>query len=171
MANTTSMLKAGAIGLVMAASTFSAAPALAQEGGLFQAILGATGLMPSSGPAIEYRERAPLVVPPTRELPPPVTPDALTANPQWPEDATLRAQRERATPRLRDDRVLTMEEMRAGRGGVANSSWIHETDEGRVRPLTREELANTHRVERVEGLTRRSLSDPPSALLQPVPTN
>ncbi len=36
-------------------------------------------------PNITYRERSPLVVPPTRDLPPPETP-ALTADPSWPKD-------------------------------------------------------------------------------------
>src|SRR3979409_1797008 len=38
------------------------------------------------GEGIEYRERAPLVVPPTRNLPPPQSEAAVTANPAWPKD-------------------------------------------------------------------------------------
>jgi hypothetical protein len=38
------------------------------------------------GEGIEYRERAPLVVPPNRNLPPPQTDAAVTANPAWPND-------------------------------------------------------------------------------------
>jgi hypothetical protein len=39
------------------------------------------------GPPIEYRERAPLVVPPSRNLPPPqdIT-GSIDANPAWPKD-------------------------------------------------------------------------------------
>ena len=39
-----------------------------------------------NGPGIDYRERAPLVVPPTRNLPPPQTEPVVNANPAWPKD-------------------------------------------------------------------------------------
>jgi hypothetical protein len=43
------------------------------------------GVKPSSGPNISYTERAPLVVPPSRDLPPPADNAALPA-PDWPKD-------------------------------------------------------------------------------------
>src|SRR3982074_3920322 len=42
------------------------------------------------GEGIEYRERAPLVVPPTRNLPPPQSEAAITANPAWPKDPDVK---------------------------------------------------------------------------------
>jgi hypothetical protein len=36
---------------------------------------------------IDYRERSPLVIPPTRDLPPPQAAGATTANPAWPREA------------------------------------------------------------------------------------
>lgn len=36
---------------------------------------------------IEYRERSPLVIPPTRDLPPPQAAGTTTANPAWPREA------------------------------------------------------------------------------------
>ncbi len=38
------------------------------------------------GEGVEFRERAPLVVPPSRDLPPPQSADAVTRNPAWPKD-------------------------------------------------------------------------------------
>ena len=45
------------------------------------------GLKPSDGPGINYTERAPLVVPPSRDLPPPADSAALPAA-DWPKDST-----------------------------------------------------------------------------------
>jgi hypothetical protein len=42
----------------------------------------------SGGPAIDYSERSPLVVPPTRDLPPPMA-DRAPAVPNWPVDPDL----------------------------------------------------------------------------------
>jgi hypothetical protein len=175
MALTMMTRKAAAIGLAFAASALIAAPAVAQEAGVIRSILGAVGLVEPDRPAIEYRERAPLVVPPSRDLPPPA--DALSANPQWPDDATQRAERDRlAGPGFdrNETRPLTIDEIRAGRrvggGGVGITSL---DDDVVARPLTREEMRRTHRDDdrAAQGLTRRYLSDPPSALLQPAPSN
>ena len=50
------------------AATLAAAPAAAQEGELFKNILSGAGILPTPNNDIEYRERAPLVVPPKLEL-------------------------------------------------------------------------------------------------------
>lgn len=51
---------------------------------------------------IEYRERSPLVVPPTRDLPPPETTSAVDQNPAWPDDPDVKARREaKAKQRIR----------------------------------------------------------------------
>src|SRR5436853_1596891 len=36
---------------------------------------------------IDYRERSPLVIPPTRDLPPPQAAGTTTSNPAWPREA------------------------------------------------------------------------------------
>ena len=41
-------------------------------------------------PGIDYHERSPLVVPPTRDLPPPDTGIAATKNPAWPKDPDVK---------------------------------------------------------------------------------
>jgi len=48
------------------------------------------------GEAINYQERAPLVIPPGRDLPPPERADAVTANPAWPKDPDVERRKEAA---------------------------------------------------------------------------
>jgi hypothetical protein len=74
------------LGLVMAQ-----VPAQAQEGpsglaGIFASLLGGG----SSAPEIDYRERAPLVVPPKSTLPPPQDREAARARANWPTDPDKR---------------------------------------------------------------------------------
>jgi len=46
---------------------------------------------------INYQERAPLVIPPGRNLPPPENPDAVTANnPAWPKDPDVQRRKKEA---------------------------------------------------------------------------
>jgi len=47
-------------------------------------------------PQIDYHERGPLVIPPTKTLPPPEKPDAVLANPVWPKDPDATRRREAA---------------------------------------------------------------------------
>ncbi len=42
------------------------------------------------GDEIEYRERAPLVVPPSRNLPPPQSDSVAASNPAWPKDPDVK---------------------------------------------------------------------------------
>jgi len=53
------------------------------------------GLRSGDEPVIEYRERSPLVVPPSRELPPP-QPKAAAKNPAWPNDPDAARRKQRA---------------------------------------------------------------------------
>lgn len=67
-----------------------AAPASAQESSannLTEQLLTGLGLVAPSSPDIDYRERAPLVVPPSGDvLPPPRDASAMSSNPAWPKD-------------------------------------------------------------------------------------
>jgi hypothetical protein len=68
------------------------------------------GLRNGQEAGIEYRERAPLVVPPSRDLPAPVSPDAMTVNNSaWPSDpdARRRAEERRAKPAKRDPKTYS----------------------------------------------------------------
>src|SRR5262245_52102414 len=49
-------------------------------------ILGGMGV-DVGRPGIDYRERSPLVIPPTRDLPPPQAAGTTTSNPAWPKEA------------------------------------------------------------------------------------
>jgi len=104
------------------------APVLAQEEPTpFQRMLGNFGLLtiPGDTPDIEYRERPPLVVPPSSELPVPRSATDITAAvPDWPADPEIARQREqRRYDRLPIDqrrgefysgRALTPDEIRRG---------------------------------------------------------
>ncbi len=77
-----------ALGSALALALAAMAPgsARAEDGGdnsLFGSVLKGLGLGGENN--IEYRERPPLVVPPTRDLPPPQT-TATVRNPNWPVD-------------------------------------------------------------------------------------
>lgn len=110
----THLLLAG--GLVLAAQ-----PALAQEGMLFKNLL--EGVVGGKGPGddIDYRERAPLVVPPNSALPRPQ--DAGSArNAAWPTDPDVERRRnaKNVTPyvlteKARNNPMLSQEELRKGR--------------------------------------------------------
>jgi len=52
-------------------------------------ILGGMGV-DVGRPGIDYRERSPLVIPPTRDLPPPQASDASARNPGWPREPDQR---------------------------------------------------------------------------------
>lgn len=76
----------------------AAVPALAGEEektidqSLLDGIMRGIGLERES-PQIDYHERGPLVIPPTKTLPPPEKADAVTANPAWPKDPDVTRQR------------------------------------------------------------------------------
>src|SRR4051812_10728501 len=59
----------------------------------------------SSGPGIDYRERSPLVVPPSRNLPPPEA-TVAPANPAWPVDPDQKQRRE-ASKKGKSKKYLT----------------------------------------------------------------
>lgn len=85
--------------LALALACAVTAPAAAQDEGPtpLQRMLGNFGLLaiPGDTPDIEYRERPPLVVPPSAELPVPRSPTDITAAvPDWPADPEIARQRE-----------------------------------------------------------------------------
>lgn len=77
-------------GVLTCAAALGIAPALADdppEMNLTGQLLTGLGLVPPPPPDIDYRERAPLVVPPTGDiLPPPRDASAISENPAWPKD-------------------------------------------------------------------------------------
>ena len=61
------------------------------------------------GPEIDYRERSPLVVPPSRDLPSPDKTAATANNPAWPVDADIKRRKEESK-RKRDRRPANPED-------------------------------------------------------------
>jgi hypothetical protein len=90
---------------------------------IFRGILEGLGLR-KDGEAINYQERAPLVIPPSRSLPPPEKGDAVLANnPAWPKDPDvtrrkLEAEQERnrdvSAEREREQNPLTQDQLTPG---------------------------------------------------------
>jgi len=105
----------------------SAAQAQQDNGPSFEAnvvggLLSGLGLVDRARPPIDYRERAPLVLPRSNALPPPQD-SAAARNPNWPNDPDVARARAAGlaerTPIQRDEfgRTLTNSELRARQGG------------------------------------------------------
>src|SRR5438105_535569 len=92
----------GLLALALAASTGSAFCQEATEEDvpldtkLFRKVMHELGLRADGGSGIDYRERAPLVVPPSRDLPPPQTEGPSAKNPAWPKDPDVTRRRNAA---------------------------------------------------------------------------
>src|ERR671938_1032561 len=82
--------------------------AAAQEGMFAKDLFASMGLIPKERPNIDYRERAPVVLPPRMDLRDPADPKGVVAaNPQWPSDPDVaKAKRRDAAARVpvTDDR-------------------------------------------------------------------
>jgi hypothetical protein len=142
--------------------------------------------------AINYRERPPLVVPPTRNLPPPETSAAL-ANPAWPKDSDVQEKKARKSaskqPRKtfeEEGRPLSPAELdlgrKAGAGRVTDPKPGDPVTEG-ARPLTPNELGykggilnsifkkdDTETARFTEEPPRTSLTQPPPGYQTPSPS-
>lgn len=100
---------------------------------LIKNFLRGLGLRDGTEAEINYRERSPLVVPPTRELPAPES-GVAPRNPAWPVDADEK--KRRAAAATRDRRVISPEE--AGRALRPD-----ELDKGRVAPAAENKRVTT----------------------------
>lgn len=109
----------------LAAIGLATTPSLAQEtpeGRLFRGLLSGMGIVDQERPPIDYRQRAPLVLPRSNALPPPQE-SAAARNPNWPNDPDVARARamglEANSPIVRDEmgRTLTNQELRARYGG------------------------------------------------------
>jgi len=107
--------------------------------------------------SIQYRERAPLVVPPTRNLPPPQDASSVAANPAWPKDPDVKQRKidaikakkpqlTAAEAQIADGRAIPRDELdRPGKvaaGSVGGSS----TPEEGARPLKPSELGGSKSI-------------------------
>jgi hypothetical protein len=139
---------------------------------------------------INYDERSPLVVPPTRDLPPPQT-DAAAPVPNWPKDPDItRRKSSRIDGRSRYQKDYVVESSRAlrpdelnvpgapgssGKGdgdATANSQMSDPTDRGTKKSLFNS-LGSIFQKEQYATFTgepsRSSLTDPPPGYLTPSP--
>jgi hypothetical protein len=170
---------AGALALLVAATGASA-----QEGEGMKSILGAIGIIPKEKDPIVYNERAPLVLPPSMNLPAPAPGGGAEArNGNWPKDPDVAARRKAAaearTPftesdsyKLNEGKRLSIDEMRAGRNpnNIATTPPVRVGAQADMSRMTPDELRSFGKNDKVElagdGLERRYLSDPPGTLLK-----
>jgi hypothetical protein len=105
------------------------------------------------GEGIDYRERAPLVVPPSRTLPPPQSSEAVAAsNPAWPKDPDVNQRKAEAVkkkaPRktaaetmIEEGRPLSRSELERGRlPEGTTAAGPSQTPEESARPMKPSEL-------------------------------
>jgi hypothetical protein len=146
------------------------------EQNAIKSVMKGLGAIPADEKPIEAPPRAPLVVPPNRELRRPAAPGELTsANfPRNPEDVAAEERRRIGEGPGADGRVMTQEELRKYRltGAAAVAS---EDPEKRARPLSPEQLkgggkAMNEAIKRVENPSGRgTLIDPPDEYRKPSP--
>jgi hypothetical protein len=174
--------------LAATAALASLTGAAAQEGVFMKDFLGSIGIIPKERPPIEYRERAPLVLPPKMELRDPADPRSIQAsNPQWPNDPDVIAARRRAQEaslpvtqtekrRLDQNPTLSIHEIRQGRrpgAEVPNAPVVRRGDNARDALLVHpDELRAQGRKEDValssmEEPDRGRLTEPPPGFRKP----
>lgn len=182
------LVRTARIGLLSAAAVLAMATgsAHAQEGVAIRNLLGSVGILPPEKDTINYRERAPLVLPPKMELREPSGESFASANPSWPNDPDVVSRRRRAAEQripVTDSEVrrmsennprLTPEEQRRGGtvAAAADNAPRHRSDRDGVWLSPEEMKRGTKSAEQrtAEDLTapsRRTLTDPPSAMRQP----
>ncbi|MBS7695836.1 MULTISPECIES: hypothetical protein [unclassified Chelatococcus] len=163
-----------------------ATPASAQDtsGVFMKDVLGKLGIIDEERPPIEYRERAPLVIPPGAGNLPPPRAAANARDGNWPNDpdvaAARRAQREARQPvPVRNDsydgRALSVDQIRAGRRAGSGAYAPGERARSCMGDNCRDELLvnpdvlrnNGHPMEQKSNLAygqepgRGSLAEPP----------
>jgi type IV secretory pathway VirB10-like protein len=155
---------------------------------IMKAILGV-----NDGAAIDYRERAPLVVPPSMNLVPPQ--QAKVDNPAWPKDADVQERKKRKEAAKRaprrsfeeEGKPLTPAELERGRaagGGRVTSAEPRDAESEGARPLRPNELGTKGSLwDMFKGKpkeetavfkgepARANLTDPPPGYMTPSPSH
>jgi hypothetical protein len=186
-----SLLARTALGVSLAAAMACATSAArAQDGGpsVINSVMHSLGFKSANDTygGIDYNERSPLVVPPTRDLPPPASDNAPPA-PNWPKDADVaRAKQAKKddTPRYQKDnviessRVLRPDELdKVGRSSksapgdgdsTANSMMADPRDQGSKKSLFSGMFSKKDQYAIFTGEpSREVLTDPPPGYLTP----
>jgi hypothetical protein len=108
---------------------------------IMRSIMDGLGFKRDGEPGINYQERAPLVIPPGRDLPPPERSDAVTSNPAWPKDpdverrkveAAMEKNRNISDEREREQNPLRPDQLTPG--GRATKRQQARTDDGYQSP-------------------------------------
>jgi hypothetical protein len=136
----------GAAAFALALGLTAPRPALALDDdgseNVFSAVLGLVGISGEKvDPSIDYRERAPLVVPPNRQSLPQPLPPVSQRNAAWPKDQEMvrRKQAEEARRRPRVDEVhnpVSQAELARGRSAPGAAA-APQTDPNCSDPLSR----------------------------------
>lgn len=125
MKSTGCALVMGAVVLACAAPARAADDSVPMDTKIMRNIMEGLGLKRDGEPTIRYQQRAPLVIPPGKVLPPPEQASAAASNPAWPIDPDVeRARREAKAERdagsdatdviIRDGRPLRPDEIAPG---------------------------------------------------------
>lgn len=167
-------------------------PAFAQEGMLFKNLIEGSGLFGSSKADIEYKQRAPLVVPPSSTLPKPQEAGAHRSA-AWPDDpdvARRKAERDSSnilfqnteSYRANTRPLLSQEELRRGRvtgrsNGPDGIVPDHNNYNNQIQPIRigRELAARQNQIDQNATLygeepPRRTLTEPPTGYRRPAAT-
>jgi hypothetical protein len=147
---------------------------------LFQKILGVS----NDEPAINYSERAPLVIPPKRDLPAPGGVQAAGEDPNWPKDPDENKRRKQAAspdsrgPASNNTELLTRDELALGTRDATEQRSNYETErESKTmsNPVNPKVLAHRGGFGAPEEPLdpsvcpqRRSLVDPPGCINKPL---
>ncbi len=124
---------------------------------IFRQIMKDIG-MRKDGEGIEYRERAPLVVPPSRTLPPPQSAAPVAKNPAWPNDPDVKRRKDTTTAaekaRLKassvdsvteDSRPLRPDELGNARGPTQNGPAAQNVEDA-TRPMSPAQLGTKKNI-------------------------
>jgi hypothetical protein len=134
-------------------------------------LIGMGAIDDPNAKAVKYQPRAPLVVPPKRNLPSPVDPDATAANSNFPVDQEEQdAKRRRATPdgKFEDGHVMTPAERARYANlpvGDAPARTFNEKDSSK--PLTPDQMSGKEMKDAVAQIEQRQKANPQTSLLTP----
>ncbi len=154
----------------------------------FKGMLRSLGLRNGQEGGIDYRERSPLVVPPSRNLPPPETGSVAEKSPAWPKDADVTRAKQAKADRKKPRKSIEDESMpelpsQLGRTGRATGQTPAASTKDPTAPSTLSELGaksmftwsglwGTNRDEVATFATeppRNSLTEPPAGYRTPSP--
>ena len=134
-----------ALGVVVSTGPARAADDVSVDQSVMNSIMTGLGFKKDGEGQINYQERAPLVLPPNRDLPPPERSDVVTSNnPAWPKDPDVERRRTEAAmernrnvsdEREREQNPLRSDQLTPGRRGQVRPQ-ARTTDNGYDAPTS-----------------------------------